>query len=95
MRTDLALNDSNREGVRPACAKAMVWTTTKAIAPASILRTIFYAAARRLAFCNISREFMHEHQELLRRGLARQDCTLAAVDGAKGYCSFFACKITC
>jgi hypothetical protein len=73
----------------------MVWATTKAIAPASILRTVFSAAARRLAFCNIVREVMHEHQELLRRRLTGQECNLAAVADAKEPCSFFACKITC
>jgi hypothetical protein len=34
----------------------MVWATTKAIAPASILRTVFSAAARRLVFCNFARQ---------------------------------------
>lgn len=73
----------------------MVWATTKAIASASILRTVFSAAARRLAFCNIVREVTQEHQELLRRGLTGQECNLAAVADAKEPRSFFACKITC
>ena len=73
----------------------MVWATTKAIAPASILRTAFSAAERRLAFCNIVPEVMHEHQELLRRGLTGQECNLAAIADAKELNSFFTCKITC
>ena len=75
--------------------RPMVWATTKAIAPASILRTVFSAAARRLAFCNIVREVMHKHQEPLQRRLTGQECYLAAVSDAKEPCSFFACKITC
>jgi transposase-like protein len=55
----------------------MVRATTKAIPPASILRTVFSAAARRLAFCNILREFMHEHHKLQRRELTGQECNLA------------------
>jgi len=73
----------------------MVWTTTKAIAPAFILQTVFSAAVRRLAFCNIVQEVMHEHQELLRRELTGQEYNLAAIANAKEPCSFFACKITC
>jgi hypothetical protein len=69
--------------------------TTKAIAPASILRTVFFAAARRLAFSNIVREITHEHKELLRRGLTGHECNIAAVAYAMEPCSFFACKITC
>jgi hypothetical protein len=55
--------------------RPMVWVTTKAIAPVSILRTVFSAAARRLAFCNFVRQAMHEHQELLRRGLTDKSVT--------------------
>jgi hypothetical protein len=61
---------------RPAYAEADGLATTKAIASASILRTVFSAAARRLAFCNIVREVMHEHQEPLQRGLTGQECNL-------------------
>ena len=42
-----------RRSARPVL-RPMVWATTKAIASASILRTVFSAAARRLAFCNIN-----------------------------------------
>jgi hypothetical protein len=73
----------------------MVWATTTAIASASISRTVFSAAARRLAFCNISREFMQKHQEFLRRELTGQECNLAAIADAKELNSFFTCKITC
>ena len=75
--------------------RPMVWATTQAIAPASILLSVFSAAALRLAFCNMVREVMNEHQELLQRGLTGQEYNLAVVADAKEPCSFFACKITC
>ena len=68
---------------RPVLRK-MVLTTTKAIASACILCTVFSAAVRRLVFCNIyARVHTHQHRELLRRGLTWQECNLTAVADAK------------
>ena len=75
--------------------RPMVWATTKAIAPASILRTFSPPLRDGWPFATLCEHAMHEHQEPLRRGLAWQECNLAAVADAEVSCSFFTCKITC
>jgi hypothetical protein len=80
---------------RPAYAEGDGLATTKAIASASILRTVFSAAARRLAFLQ---HRARGHERASRTVAARIDRARvqpAAIADAKEPYSFFTCKITC
>jgi hypothetical protein len=64
--------------------RPIAFPTTKAVASASVSRTVLVVAVRRSALCNILvRQFVNERRKLLRCGLSRQNGNLPAVAHAQ------------